>query len=97
MKIYYFVFSAQSHLDAVTRVKLAEIQPMKKIVEQKIQINNESALGYLWAAYHLAKRELPKEEFPHMLNLVEMSGKDLKETPTLVTVLTMEFQNFSVQ
>ncbi|XP_053373826.1 zinc finger protein 862-like [Mercenaria mercenaria] len=56
---------------------------MKKVIEKKIQSDNDCAYGYLWAAYNLAKRELPKEEFPFMLDLIEMAGKDLKRDSTV--------------
>ena len=51
---------------------------MVKLVEKKINNDDDSALGYLWAAYRISKRELPKEEFEYSLELVEMAGKDLK-------------------
>ena len=75
-------FTAQSHLNAITKTRLAEQKPMKKIIEKKIE-TDDSVLGYLWAAYNLAKRELPKEKFTHILDLLEMAGKDLKRDSTV--------------
>ncbi|MEW8546313.1 MAG: hypothetical protein AB2693_22580 [Candidatus Thiodiazotropha sp.] len=81
--VWSFLFSAQSHLNAVTKTSLASQKPMQKLIEKKIQSDNDAALGYLWAAYNLGKRELPKEEFPYMLDLIEMAGKDLKRDSTV--------------
>ena len=65
-------------MNAVTRLKLKEQQPMQKLIASKIEKDDETALGYLWSAYYLAKQELPKEEFPHVIDLLEMSGRDFK-------------------
>ena len=65
-------------MNAVTRLKLKEQQPMQKLIASKLEKDDETALGYLWAAYYLAKQELPKEEFPHVIDLLEMSGREFK-------------------
>ena len=51
---------------------------MVKMIEKKFSNADDSALGYLWAAYRIAKRELPKDEFEYSLELIVMAGKDLQ-------------------
>ena len=51
---------------------------MVKMIEKKFSNADDSAFGYLWAAYRIAKRELPKDEFEYSLELIEMAGKDLQ-------------------
>lgn len=51
---------------------------MQKLIANKIEKDDETALGYLWCAYHLGKRELPKDEFSHTVDLLEMSGREFK-------------------
>ena len=67
-------------MSAVQRSTLGKQQPMKKLIEKKYQTDDDCATGYLWAAYRIAKRELPKEEFEYSLELLEMAGKDLKRS-----------------
>lgn len=78
MHSFLFIFAAQSHLNAVTRANLSEQRPMQKLIANKIEKDDVTALGYLWCAYHLAKRELPKDEFSHTVDLLEMSGREFK-------------------
>lgn len=56
---------------------------MQRLIANKVEKDDETAIGYLWCAYHLGKRELPKEEFPHTVDLLEMSGRDFKRDSVL--------------
>ncbi|XP_053377704.1 zinc finger protein 862-like [Mercenaria mercenaria] len=50
---------------------------MQKLVEQKLNKDDETAIQYLKCAYYIAKRELPKSEMKHMINFVGSLGKEI--------------------
>ena len=72
----FILISAQNHLMAITKSKLAPQQPMKKIIEEKLDRDDKIILNYLKVSYHLAKREMPKEEFQHFIDLVGDLGME---------------------
>ena len=75
-----FFLSAQNHLMAVTKSKLAPLRPMKKIIEDSYDKDDDVMVNYLKVSYHMAKREMPKEEFEYFIRLVDDLGvKTIKE------------------
>jgi hypothetical protein len=59
--LYLYLIAADGHKLAIQKSSLKEQQPMKRIIEKKLSQDEENITGYLKVAYHLAKRELPKE------------------------------------
>ena len=55
---------------AITKSKLAPQQPMKRIIKEKLDRDDEIIVNYLKVSYHLAKEEMPKAEFQHFIDLV---------------------------
>ena len=51
---------------------------MQKLIANKIEKDDETALGYLWCAYNLGKCELPKDKFSDTVDLLEISGHEFK-------------------
>lgn len=59
---------------AVTKSKLSTQQPLQKLLANEMDRDEEIITQYLKCAYYLAKRELPKEEFPHIISLLSELG-----------------------
>ena len=56
----------------MTKSKLSAQKPLQTLIANKVDKDEAIIMGYIKCAYHLAKREQPKEEFPHLISL--MSG-----------------------
>lgn len=69
-----FLFSAQSHLNAIQHTKNKQQKPLQKMVVNKVTSDDNMILGYLKCAYHVGKRELPKDEFSHLIGLADSLG-----------------------
>lgn len=55
-------------------------QPMQKLLAKKLNQDDELALNLLKTAYHVAKRELPKEEMKHMISYAQSLGVNFSKT-----------------
>ena len=79
----FILISAQNHLMVITMSKLAPEQPVKKITEEKLDRDDEIIVNYLKVSYYLAKREMPKEEFQHFIDLVADLGMETIDDSSL--------------
>ncbi|XP_060572444.1 zinc finger protein 862-like [Ruditapes philippinarum] len=82
------MFAAQKHLDAIARSTMQPQKALQKMVEAKLDKDDELGIKLLTAAYHIGKRELPKEEFRHHLEFASAVGADYGTLLTEKTKLT---------
>ncbi|XP_053372515.1 zinc finger protein 862-like [Mercenaria mercenaria] len=52
---------------------------MQKLLEAKLDQDDEIAINLLKTAYHIAKRELPKDEMKHMVKYASVLGVELSK------------------
>ncbi|XP_053385814.1 zinc finger protein 862-like [Mercenaria mercenaria] len=69
-------FAAQKHLDAVARSTLKSQQPLQRVIADQLHKDDALGIRLLQTAYHIGKRELPKEEFRHHLEYASSVGAD---------------------
>ena len=74
----FFDFPGPGHLFAVQQSKLAKHQDLQKLIATKYDQDDDMALNLLKTAYHLGKRELPKEEMRHMVEFASSFGVEFK-------------------
>ena len=58
---------------------IATDSPIKKIVAEKINKDDESAVRFMKCAYFLAKNELPKSLFLRLILYAEFVNRDFKK------------------
>jgi hypothetical protein len=63
---------------AVTKSSHKEQAPLQKIIADKVIKDHDNVTGYLKCAYYLAKQELPKGQFPAILDLMDFVGSNIK-------------------